>query len=277
MSAITAMVGGDFGPPAKIQESNPIGTLGSDVQPGSVADSRHGAVQPISGDFGAGGSGVESSANGGVRGSGEGRHRLVWQQCHRRPVHRRGQRRGARQIALQKLQNKGWGQYWNASTSSSPTSPAGTPTPRTPARRRSASSSFSTRHGRAPVSPSPSNPWACRSTLKPSTLRAGTATRRHGHFWQRQSPSLVPSWRDTLQRTQIIGAGEKGPEVTIPLNNPSRLKAMTDAYIRPNYPKGSDSLTFADTGQGQQVEVHIPIELRCRSPATPARATSVKW
>lgn len=277
MSAITALVGGDFGPLFnKIQEFNPIGTLGKGLF--SLLSSQFPGLEkfnPFTGDFGAGGSGVESTANGGAKGlwkeptKSGGLSNIMGGGSALSGVLSGGVTVGtnfgggsagtAKQIALSKLQSRGWGQYWNDLDQLVSHESGWNPTAQNPS---------STAYGLFQFLDSTWKGTGIAKTSDPALqIEAGLryiesrykTPKGAWDFWQRQSPHWYEMGGTHFNGPQIIGVGE-GPEVTVPLNKPDRLKSLTDAYILPNYPKGYDSPDMAPGGK--KIEVHIPIELK---------------
>jgi hypothetical protein len=282
MQAITAMVGGNFSPlMAKIQESNPIGTLGKGLF-GLLSSQFPGMEQfnPFTGVYGAsGGHGVEvegsagsfwkdpSSSGGGFMSGAVSRAAAAAAAAGNGGVtvgqnFAGGATGSAKQIALAKLQAKGWGQYWKDLDQLVSHESGWNPTAQNPSSTAYGLFQFldSTWKGTGFSKSSDPN-VQIEAGLKYIESRYGNP-QKAWDFWQRQSPHWYELGGTHFNGPEMIGAGEKGPEVTIPLNNPSRLKALTDAYIRPNYPKGSDSLTYAGAAGQSKIEVHIPIELK---------------
>ena len=279
MAAVTAMAGGDFGPlMAKIQEFNPIGTLGKGLF-SMLSSSMPGLSKfnPFTGDYGEGGSGVESAANGGPKGywkdptsaggdffsnsvssaiaaAGNGGGVTVGQNFAG------GSAGTAKQIALSKLQSKGWGQYWSDLDQLVSHESGWNPTAQNPS---------STAYGLFQFLDSTWKGTGIAKTSDPALqIDAGLkyiesrykTPKGAWDFWQRQSPHWYEMGGTHFNGRQVIGVGDGGPEVTVPLNKPDRLKSLADAYILPNYPKGYDSPDMAPGGK--KIEVHIPIELK---------------
>ncbi len=285
MAAVTAMAGGDFGPlMAKIQEFNPIGTLGKGLF-SMLSSSMPGMSKfnPFTGDYGEGGSGVESAANGGPKGywkdptsaggdffsnsvssaiaaAGNGGGVTVGQN------YAGGSAGSLKQMALQKLQAKGWGQYWNDLDQLVMHESGWNPTAQNPSSSAYGLFQFmdKSRGGK-------NDTWALVGGSKTSdpSLQIDYGLKyiekTYGNpsaawsKWQSRSPHWYEMGGTHFNGPQIIGVGE-GPEVTIPLNKPDRLKSLTDAYIRPNYPGGL--MTGTTGGNTTRVEVHMPIELK---------------
>jgi hypothetical protein len=285
MSAITAMAGGNFGPlMAKIQEFNPIGTLGKGLF-SMLSSSMPGLSKfnPFTGDYGEGGSGVESAANGGPKGywkdptsaggdffsnsvssaiaaAGNGGGVTVGQNFAG------GSAGVIKQIALQKVQAKGWNQYWNDLDQLVMHESGWNPTAQNPSSSAYGLFQFmdKSRGGK-------NDTWALVGGSKTSdpSLQIDYGLKyiekTYGNpsaawsKWQSRSPHWYEMGGTHFNGPQIIGVGE-GPEVTIPLNKPDRLKSLTDAYIRPNYPGGL--MTGTTGGNTTRVEVHMPIELK---------------
>jgi len=273
MSAIAALVGGDFGPlMAKIQESNPIGTLGKGLF-GLLSSQFPGMEQfnPFTGVYGAsGGQGVEVEGSAGS----------FWKNTLAKQASSAGSggvtvgqnfaggaTGSAKQIALAKLQAKGWGQYWDALDQLVMHESGWNPTAQNPSSSAYGLFQFmdKSRGGK-------NDTWASVGGSKTSdpSLQIDYGLKyieqRYGNpqkawdFWQRQSPHWYEMGGTHFNGPQIIGVGE-GPEVTIPLNRPDRLKSLTDAYIRPNYPGGLETGAAAGVAQ-TKIEVHMPIELK---------------
>jgi hypothetical protein len=170
----------------------------------------------------------------------------------------------AKQIALSKLQAKGWGQYWNDLDQLVSHESGWNPTAQNPT---------STAYGLFQFLDSTWKGTGIAKTSDPALqIEAGLKYIESRYknpagawkFWQRTDPRPHPGhWYEMggthFNGRQVIGVGE-GPEVTVPLNKPDRLKSLTDAYILPNYPKGYDSPDMAPGGK--KIEVHIPIELK---------------
>ena len=285
LSAITAMVGGNFGPlMAKIQEFNPIGTLGKGLF-SMLSSSMPGLSKfnPFTGDYGEGGSGVESAANGGPKGywkdptsaggdffsnsvssaiaaAGNGGGVTVGQNFAG------GSAGVIKQIARQKVQAKGWNQYWNDLDQLVMHESGWNPTAQNPSSSAYGLFQFmdKSRGGK-------NDTWALVGGSKTSdpSLQIDYGLKyiekTYGNpsaawsKWQSRSPHWYEMGGTHFNGPQIIGVGE-GPEVTIPLNKPDRLKSLTDAYIRPNYPGGL--MTGTTGGNTTRVEVHMPIELK---------------
>ena len=284
MSAITAMIGGNFGPlMSKIQEFNPIGTLGKGLF-SMLSSSMPGLSKfnPFTGDYGEGGSGVESAANGGPKGywkdptsaggdffsnsvssaiaaAGNGGGVTVGQNFAG------GASGPLKQLALSKLQAKGWGQYWDDLDQLVSNESSWNPNAKNPT---------STAYGLFQFLDSTWKGTGIARTSDPSLqIDAGLKYIQSRYknpkgawdFWQRTDPRPQPGhWYEMggthFNGRQVIGVGDGGPEVTVPLNKPDRLKSLTDAYIRPNYPGGLE--TGAAGSSQTKVEVHMPIELK---------------
>ena len=284
MSAITALVGGDFGPIFnKIQGLNPIGTLGKGLF-NMLSSSIPGMSKfnPFTGDYGEGGSGVESAANGGPKGywkdptsaggdffsnsvssaiaaAGNGGGVTVGQNFAG------GASGPLKQLALSKLQAKGWGQYWDDLDQLVSNESSWNPNAKNPT---------STAYGLFQFLDSTWKGTGIARTSDPSLqIDAGLKYIQSRYknpkgawdFWQRTDPRPQPGhWYEMggthFNGRQVIGVGDGGPEVTVPLNKPDRLKSLTDAYIRPNYPGGLE--TGAAGSSQTKVEVHMPIELK---------------
>lgn len=287
MSAIAALVGGNFSPlMAKIQESNPIGTLGKGLF--SLLSSKFPGMEqfnPFTGVYGAsGGQGVEvegsagsfwkdpSSSGGGFMSGAVSRAAAAAAAAGNGGVtvgqnFAGGATGSAKQIALAKLQAKGWGQYWDALDQLVMHESGWNPTAQNPSSSAYGLFQFmdKSRGGK-------NDTWASVGGSKTSdpSLQIDYGLKyieqRYGNpqkawdFWQRQSPHWYEMGGTHFNGPQIIGVGE-GPEVTIPLNRPDRLKSLTDAYIRPNYPGGLETGAAAGVAQ-TKIEVHMPIELK---------------
>ena len=281
MSAIAALVGGDFGPlMAKIQESNPIGTLGKGLF-GLLSSQFPGMEQfnPFTGVYGAsGGQGVEvegsagsfwkdpSSSGGGFMSGAVSRAAAAAAAAGNGGVtvgqnFAGGATGSAKQIALAKLQAKGWGQYWKDLDQLVTNESGWNPTAQNPS---------STAFGMFQFLDSTWKGTGISKTSDPSLqIDAGLKyiEKVYGNpseawrKWQSRSPHWYEMGGTHFNGPQIIGVGE-GPEVTIPLTKPDRLKSLTDAYIRPNYPGGLDMGGAATGAVATKVEVHIPIELK---------------
>ena len=281
MSAIAALVGGNFSPlMAKIQESNPIGTLGKGLF-GLLSSQFPGMEQfnPFTGVYGAsGGQGVEvegsagsfwkdpSSSGGGFMSGAVSRAAAAAAAAGNGGVtvgqnFAGGATGSAKQIALAKLQAKGWGQYWKDLDQLVTNESGWNPTAQNPS---------STAFGMFQFLDSTWKGTGISKTSDPSLqIDAGLKyiEKVYGNpseawrKWQSRSPHWYEMGGTHFNGPQIIGVGE-GPEVTIPLTKPDRLKSLTDAYIRPNYPGGLDMGGAATGAVATKVEVHIPIELK---------------